>query len=199
MRAQYKVLAEKYNQVAESLSYFSKAEQDYNTNPVVKEIKTIAKKYAEVFYNANSVEELVQTEKEKAQIIEKYRARLVPLEGSSSDTAGSALDLFYELVEKNIEELTGSNLTIGKTYLGSPRNKEETTKTPADYLLKVMQKCIFYILADEREYVGNKIAAPYLRDADKIFEQSIMDWKKIKQSAATLRKGSEEAGVNLDI
>ena len=197
MRDQYKVLAEKYNQVTESL--FSKAEQDYNTNPVVKEIKAIAKKYAEVFYNANSVEELVETEKEKAQIIEKYRARLVPLKGSSSDTAGSALDLFYELVEKNIEELTGSKLTIGKTYLGAPRNKEETTKTPADYLLKVMQKCIFYILADERGYVGNKIAAPYLRDADKIFEQSIMDWKKIKQSAATLRKGSEEAGVNLDI
>ena len=143
MRDQYKVLAEKYNQVTESL--FSKAEQDYNTNPVVKEIKAIAKKYAEVFYNANSVEELVQTEKEKAQIIEKYRARLVPLEGLglSSDIAGSALDLFYELVEKNIEDLTGSNLTIGKTYLGSPRNKEETTKTPADYLLKVMQKCIF--------------------------------------------------------
>ena len=198
MRNQYKVLSEKYNQVSEMTG----AEREFNTNSTVKMVKDRAKKYVEAFYNAdsNNIANLLQAQKENDKFIDKFRGYLVPLKKpQNKGDLGAAIDLLYEFIDRNIEDLTNSKITFNTDYTGSPRNEWGSPVTPADHIKIMMRNCIFYGLALARGYIGDKIIAPYLRDADKIFEQSIMDWKKIKQSAATLRKGSEKAGVNLDI
>jgi hypothetical protein len=63
----------------------------------------------------------------------------------------------------------------------------------------MMRNCIFYGLALARGYLGDKIAVPYLRDADKILIKSIKNWLNLKQAATSLQQGSDTANVKLDI
>ena len=198
MRNQYKILSEKYNQVSEMAG----AEREFNTNSTVKMVKDRAKKYVEAFYNAdsNNIANLLQAQKENDKFIDKFRGYLVPLEKpENKGDIGTVIDLLYELIDRNIEDLTNSKITFNTDYMGSPRNEWGPPSAPADYIKIMMRNCIFYRLALERGYLGDKIAVPYLRDADKILIKSVKDWLNLKQAAASMQQGSDTANVNLDI
>jgi hypothetical protein len=198
MRNQYKILSEKYNQVSEMAG----AEREFNTNSTVKMVKDRAKKYVEAFYNAdsNNIANLLQAQKENDKFIDKFRGYLVPLEKpENKGDIGTVIDLLYELIDRNIEDLTNSKITFNTDYMGSPRNEWGPPSAPADYIKIMMRNCIFYRLALERGYLGDKIAVPYLRDADKILIKSVKDWLNLKQAAASMQQGSDIANVNLDI
>jgi hypothetical protein len=198
MRNQYKVLSEKYNQVSEETG----AEREFNTNSTVKMVKDRAKKYVEAFYNAdsNNIADLLQAQKENDKFIDKFRGYLVPLEKPQKrGDLGAAIDLLYEFIDRNIEDLTNSKITFNTDYTTSPRNEGGPPVTPADHIKIMMRNCIFYGLALARGYLGDKIAVPYLRDADKILIKSIKNWLNLKQAATSLQQGSDTANVKLDI
>jgi len=209
IRSQYKVLSEKYKRVSETtdddyqrrLAIYN-AEQNYNTNSIVKMVIPLAKKYVDAYYNASSdsTEGIAQVEKEKTDFLAKYRNVLIPLEKTDKKgLQGSVSDLLYELIDQNIEKITNSKIEYASPYMGGKRKIWDTPKTPADLIVSMMYKYTFYVFSKERGSLGDKIAAPYLRDADKNLKQSIEKWEDYRKAQNVYKQGTQSTGGDWDI
>jgi len=209
IRGQYKVLSEKYKHVSETtdddyqrrLAIYN-AEQNYNTNSIVKMVIPLAKKYVDVYYNAssNSIEEILQIEKEKKEFLAKYRSVLIPLE--KPDKKGlqeSVSDLLYDLIFQNIEKITNSGITYTKSYTDGGRKIWDKPLTPADLIMSMIYKHTYYAFSKERGSLGDKIAAPYLRDADKNLKQSIEKWEDYRKAQEVYKQGTQATGGDWNI
>jgi len=191
MRDQYKVLAEKYNQVTESL-YSSGPSTDYSSNKTVNETIVITKQIIDKLYNANSYDEVVDAAKDVSTFLLKHAGKIVPREtpGKPFSSYGgpavfqSALDLFDILINKNIKEKTAESLT-----------KPLTTLYSECYKMGVL-------IANEQAKNTSRVhSIPWVSHSgsEEDVKRALKNWLDIKVAAPMLQKGSEEAGVNLDI
>jgi hypothetical protein len=201
MRDQYRVLSEKYsNEILESNLFGKDYESDYSKNKDVKIIQDFADYFAKSIYNAETIQDILVAAQLRRKYEAKYHNKIVPLPGGND---GVGIDLLRLLINDSIEELTGSNIED----FSSAKNIYDPNLTLADCLYAITLYAEQY--AKDVYYAKHYGPSPNIKtktytgkpsiSTEEALQHLLNVWKRMRQAAKDLQKGSEEAEVNLDI